>query len=426
MGLKEFTEKSFALFGLPCIWDGKNYIIFDPVKIKMYCFDKQEDINNPNLFEQLVAMGFALNPESVFESSNRKQVTMIVTTDCNLACPYCYTYSKVNPVYLQPEMAVAILQTVVKPEERLYLQFFGGEPTLNFPCIKAVTQYIKTYIPDHFIYITTNGVIKDESVLDFLLESQMGFYLSLDGTKPFNDKNRVTCKERLGTYDDVIRTLRRILAVSLPVKMRSTVTTEGVGDMVPFAKEMFDMGVKLIHFCPKIELGRATSSYSEGTENFQDRFVEELDNVLDLARSYKAKVVTTGSLALGQPMRPYCKILDTEGKILITPEGRRTLCYGAQDEYHPIAENFLYGKFTGSEFEYNSNIKEVIDKAFSCNSAQCNDCFAQFVCSGGCLAENLSSTGQMDKIDPAWCQMQKKLWFSTILRIYKNSRRVVK
>ncbi|OGD57143.1 hypothetical protein A2V71_01780 [Candidatus Berkelbacteria bacterium RBG_13_40_8] len=421
--LSKKVERSFVYHGLPCIWTGKVYAFFDPANLKMAIFKDQASLSKTKI-KDLEIQGFKLDPQPVLMSNLEKQVTLILTTDCNLACPYCYTRSKVNPTYLDANVAISILKTEVPTDRRLYLQYFGGEPTLNFDCIQAVTEFAKSRYPDLFIYITTNGVMSQE-VLDYLIRQKIGFYLSLDGTKEFNDKFRRTRDTDEGTFDQVMQTLRSLLKYDIPVKIRSTVTENNLENMIDFASEMFRQGVKLIHFCPKTDIGRG-SNVDQGIndEDYQNRFIGNLETVLDLAKESSARVITPATLAIGKPFSPYCKILQTENKILITPEGKRTLCYGTQDEYHPESHHFVCADYRPDQdiLVPRPGVVEKVLETYRKNSLHCSDCFAQFMCQGGCMAENLALTGDMAGFNDRWCQMQKKLWHFTIERIFRSSR----
>jgi len=415
-------EKSFAYHGLPCIWTGSEFVLFDPANLKMVVFRDQKSVLETKT-KDMEAKGLRLDQQPVFTNPHERQVTLILTTDCNLACPYCYTNSKINPVYLDASVAIAILESEIPPDKRLYLQYFGGEPTLNFDCIQAVTEFTKSRHPDLFIYITTNGVMPEE-VLNYLVKQRVGFYLSLDGTKEFNDRFRFMRDTGKGTFDQVMQTLRKLLEHHIPVKIRSTVTENNLDNMTDFAREMFDQGAGLIHFCPKIDIGRGANIGQEmSDEDFQDSFIRNLEAVLDLAKAKAAKVITPASLVIGRPLTPYCKILQTANKILITPEGKRTLCYGTQDEYHPESRHFICADYSSEKGVLipRSGATENILAKYQENIPYCSACFARFMCQGGCMAENLALTGNMSEFSDRWCQMQKKLWHSTIERIFRRS-----
>jgi len=419
-------EKSFNFHSLPCIYLDEKYVLFDPHSLRICSVDEREKLFANNALQRLRNFGFTFGRKIRRFSQKENHITLILTTDCNLACPYCYTESKKQVINLDPKIAVAILDSQINYDNRVFIQFFGGEPTLNVDCIRQIFRHVNKKTKNVFFYITTNGVMP-ERTLSFLIANKFGFYLSLDGTKEYHNKTRITQKGE-GTFDKVIEVLNRILENNLAVKIRTTVTSENIDNMFQFAEYMFNLGVKIIHFCPLVSVGLgAHKQKSFSDEEFQSQFVTELDKVLDLARERGTKVLTPMTLALKKPSMPYCKIFHNENKILITPEGKRTLCFGAQGEYNSIAQHFIFGDFDLSkgEFVYREGVKERIIEAYQENLKQCSNCFAQFMCQGGCLAENLTLTGNMGQLPLSWCQMNRKLCYSFIERIYRYSKRRV-
>jgi len=426
MKLNEQIKKSFIFHGLPCICFDSLYVLFDPINLKMCAFTNVEELYESFTISYLNDLGFFLDPVPCSLELNEKSITLILTTDCNLACPYCYTNSKINSIYLDPIIAISILNSEIDKNKPLYIQYFGGEPTLNFECIKVVTDFVIKKHSDPFFYITTNGVMSDK-ILNYLLDKAFAFYLSIDGTEEYHNRNRYLRYGNAGSYNQVIYTLKKILSHNLSVKVRCTVTDSNINNMFDFAKNMFDLGVKILHFCPKINIGLgATTKQQINQEEFQNSFIENLDNIFNLAKEKNARVITPATLAIGQPLTSYCKIFTTNNKILITPDGKRTLCFGAQDEYNPISNSFIYADFdlTNKEFIMRKGIKESLFQGYQKNLTKCKSCFAKFMCQGGCLAENLTLSGKVDILNDTWCQMHRKLWYLVITRIFKNSIKI--
>ncbi len=420
---KDNINNSFNYNGLPCVYAKGKYFLFDPYSIKAASFKEKKKLFEQETINKLTETGFVLNNYAEFhQKKNEKHYTFILTTDCNLACDYCYTQSKNEKKYLDANLAINIFeQTTEKYDQQLFIQYFGGEPSLNFSTLRKITEYIKSKNDKAFFYITTNGVMPD-NVLKYLCDNNFGFYLSIDGTKEYHDLSRKTL-ENGGSYDNVINTLDVILSKKLSVKIRTTVTEKNVENMPTFAEQLFLKGAKLLHFAPIVKVGNAKDYSDFQCERFQDQFIENLSIVLDLAKKYNAKVITPISLSLKRPLLPYCKIFDDTQKIIITPEGKQTLCFGAQGEFNPISNKFVFASFKSNpnSIEYNYSIKEELLSSFQANlKNNCKLCFAQFFCQGGCFAENFAENKSFTILNQDWCNFNRKIAYFLIMRIIEN------
>ena len=424
--LRFTTTQHFNFKGLPCIYENGEYKLFDPFTLKQVSFVDKEILSSPETLTKLEKHGFVFYdkmPEYT-QPKKEKHLTFILTTDCNMGCIYCYTESKRTKINMDPFLALEIIDAEIPDnyEGNLFVQFFGGEPTLNFTAIQLITERIKEKCQNPFFYITTNGIMR-KHVFQYLAENKFGFYLSLDGTKEFNDINRITLKGS-GTFDKVYETLTKVLSNELPLKIRATITSTTVDNMHIFAEEMFKIGVKLLQFTPIAHVGYAVDhDFLEENEAFQNRYVTNLSLALDIAKKYNARILTSISLALKIPPKPYCKIFHDDTKILITPEGKRTLCYGVQTNSNTNSDKFLYADFDRQEknFSCQSEIRtEILDAYEKVTVKYCNNCFAQFMCNGGCFAGNLTSEGHMDKLDRNFCNMKRKETYMLLSRIINN------
>lgn len=418
---QERLERCFNFKGLPCLDFGKGYVVFDPFSLKKATFPDLSWTPRTKDIEALAAQGFHFRERLPdYEApSNEIHITFILTTDCNLGCMYCYTDSKREKLRLGVDLARCIADAHVPADYAgsVFVQLFGGEPTLNFEAIQAITESIEARSTKPFFYITTNGVMRP-NVLEYLLAHQYGFYLSLDGVREFNDLNRVTL-DGGGTYGLVEKTLDQILARKAPLKVRSTITPSTVGGMERFAEAMFQRGVKLLQFTPVVPIGRNASDDS-ADDAFHDAYLEGLMNSIELARTHGASILTPLSLALKRAPKPYCKIFHDDTKILVTPEGRRTLCYGIQGDFNRNSGQFLYGDFDAEngQFRVDGAVRKRIMQAYHyLTDNHCERCFAQFLCNGGCLAENLEANGRMDELNRSFCSLKRKEAYLLLERV---------
>ncbi len=414
-------ERCVNFKGLPCIDFGKGYVVFDPSSLKKATFPDLSWTTRKEDIEALATQGFRFRERLPdYEApTDEIHLTFILTTDCNLGCKYCYTDSKREKLRLSADLARRIAEAHVPAgyAGSVFVQLFGGEPTLNFETIQAITEAVEARSAKPFFYITTNGVMRTD-VLEYLLAHRYGFYLSLDGVREFNDLNRVTLSGG-GTYELVEKTLDQVLVRKAPLKVRSTITRSTVGGMERFAEAMFRRGVKLLQFTPVVPIGRNAGD-DPVDDAFHDAYLDGLMNSIDLARVYGASILTPLSLALKRAPKPYCKIFHDDTKVLVTPEGRRTLCYGVQGDFNRNSDRFLYGEFDAEDgqFRVDGAVKERILQAYHhLTDSHCDHCFAQFLCNGGCLAENLEANGRMDELNRSFCSLKRKEAYLLLERV---------
>lgn len=418
----KMIEKSFSFYGLPCIFFDGCYHLYNYFTQKSATFSDLNSLSDINVLDSLKKTGVLGGINSVKrDNANELHLTFITTTDCNLACDYCYAESKRQKLYLSPKVASSIIDSLLGNHfnGHLFVQFFGGEPTLNMPAIEAIVNKIKQKTNDVFFYVTTNGIF-DNNVLQYLIDENIRAYLSIDGIESDHNIHRKTIDGK-GSYLIALNNLTRIIESGLACKVRSTITPANITNMISFAEEMFKLGVKLIHFTPMAKIGYANGKTPVIiNEEFEDLFCHKLELVLDIAKQYNAQVITPISLALNRPPRPHCKVFKNDQKIIITPEGKRTLCYGIQSASNSFSKYFLFESFDPSNSIWDTKpiIKDTLCKAYEFNmQCYCAKCFANFTCGGGCFAQNLNSNQKLDVLDISFCSIQKKMVFMLLRRL---------
>lgn len=154
-----------------------------------------------------------------------------VTEKCNLNCDYCYV--KKQPKTMSMETAVAAFEYFKKMlSERdlqtgeIHVGFHGGEPLLNFPVIKYLTEQFKEEYGDKVRYysLTTNGTVFNEEMFQFLM-ANIELSVSIDGKRSTNDLKRHYSDGR-SPYDETLRTLEFLKANSTPCRVRMTINQQ--------------------------------------------------------------------------------------------------------------------------------------------------------------------------------------------------------
>lgn len=169
-------------------------------------------------------------------------VNLWVTNQCNLNCMYCYEGSKKDKIFQQEYVEPLILFikefAMEVPQEELMINFHGGEPLLNFDMIRTVVKRLKQENMRANYSFTTNGLLINEYMVQFIKENDIYLSISLDGGKEINDKNRVDYAGN-GTYDRVMKQIALLKDYGVSYRTRMTVIPET-------ASQLFDSVITLI------------------------------------------------------------------------------------------------------------------------------------------------------------------------------------
>ena len=163
------------------------------------------------------------NPNEQWRSGTSKNITFIVTKDCQLACKYCYLVGKNSKERMSWEVAKQAVDYILChesdfKEESVIWDFIGGEPFLEIELIDRICDYIKKemYVRNHHWFdsyrfsFSTNGINYHDSKVQRFIEKNhlhLSIGITIDGTKFKHDLNRVYKNSERGSYDDVVRNI---------------------------------------------------------------------------------------------------------------------------------------------------------------------------------------------------------------------------
>lgn len=182
------------------------------------------------------------------EHSKPANAVVSLTDDCCLACSYCFCQQQPN--YMSYETAEAVIQWLLsnkQTEERPSYTFFGGEPLMQFDNI--IKPLVEKYYQDIDFSITTNGMLLNEDVVDFLYKYQIQPLLSFDGVPEVQNTQRAT-KDSTSSFEQVLLNIPYLLLRFPKTVMRATLTANSIPyiyENVLMAKEL---GFQNITFCP--------------------------------------------------------------------------------------------------------------------------------------------------------------------------------
>ncbi len=344
-----------------------------------------------------------------------KAMCLHVAHDCNLSCRYCFAgEGKYHGCSALMSLGVGkrALEYLVEhsgTRHNLEVDFFGGEPLMNWDVVKELVAYGRELEKHHnknFRFtLTTNGILLDESMFDFINKEMSNVVLSLDGRKAVNDYMR-SSRNGKGSYDIIVPKFVK-MAESRHQKdyyVRGTYTHYNTD----FAKDVLhvaDLGFKEISFEPVVAPPEA--DYALRDEDLPVLLQQYDDLAVEMLRREKK----------GEGFTYYHYMIDLTGGPCIV---KRVSGCGVGTEYVAVSpEGDLYPchQFVGEEnfkmgtvFEGITN-DEVRDQFRQCNiyaHKECDDCFARFYCSGGCVANAYHSTGSVLGVYEYGCELHRR------------------
>ncbi len=409
---KNISTKDFLYYGLPCVWDNLNekYIIFSPYALKVARIACTK-IATPVVKEELEKEGFfGITSES--EDNNKAlKIALIITTNCNLRCNYCYSYPNSTHLDMTAEYALRIIKEKIKTDtEKVYITFYGGEPTLNMKAIKAVVRHFEEMDKTVYFLIVTNGTSSDEDI-DYLINKGFKFIVSSDGTPDITYNQRHPAKD-IPLSKHIEQTILKLVQKDATFQVRATLTSRNLTSLKEGFSYWSSLGVKFVHFEP-VSLSKESILKSP----HPNEYVGNIILALDEAEKLGIYVISSPYMNLLTPSTHFCTTAAME-KELYAPDGSISACYQVQRRKHPLQE-FLIGEYAkdSDSFIYYEDRKKKLKNIKVADDEPCINCFAKYICAGGCPLRNKRETGDMKGIDDWMCHVKKYLIHDAILRI---------
>ena len=344
-----------------------------------------------------------------------KALCLHVAHTCNLNCSYCFASQGKyhgDRALMSFEVGKQALDFLVEnsgTRTNLEVDFFGGEPLMNFNVVKQIVAYARSIEKEkhkNFRFtLTTNGMLIDDDVIEFANKEMSNVVLSLDGRKEIHDRLRVDYAGN-GSYDTIVPKFQKLVASrgGKNYYMRGTFTHANPD----FTKDVFhmaDLGFTELSMEPVV--GAPDDPASLTPEDIE--IVKEQYEILakDMLRREKE----------GKPITFYHYMLDlTEGPCIY----KRISGCGSGTEYMavtPWGDLYPCHQFVGEEAYKLGNIWDGVtndslrDEFRSCNAyarKECKDCWAKLYCSGGCAANAFHASGTIRGIYEPGCELFKK------------------
>lgn len=357
--------------------------------------------------------------DKAFDFKNRhteiKALCLHVAHTCNLNCTYCfaaqgkYHGERALMSFETGKRALDFLVENSGKRRNLEVDFFGGEPLMNFEVVKQLVAYARS-IEDkcgkHFRFtLTTNGVLLDDEVTEFANRECHNVVLSLDGRKEVHDRLRKTINGK-GSYDTIVPKFQKFVKArgDKGYYVRGTFTHNNT-DFTNDIFHMADLGFTELSMEPVV--CAPGEEYALTEEDLPVLFEQYEILAKEMLRRERE----------GRPFTFYHYMLDLTGGPCIY---KRISGCGSGTEYlavTPWGELYPCHQFVGDPKYSMGNIwdgvtnKALQDEFKLCNAyarPDCKDCWAKLYCSGGCAANAYHATGSITGTYHYGCELFKK------------------
>ena len=343
-----------------------------------------------------------------------KAMCLHVAHDCNMRCGYCFADDGAfsgERGFLTTETgkkAIDFLLEKSGSRRNLEIDFFGGEPLINFDVVKDLVAYGRKreqeFDKNIRFTITTNGMLLDEEKEDFINRNMDNVILSIDGRKDVNDRMRKTAAGA-GTYDQIVSNFKRFTKRRDGLYyVRGTFTAYNL-DFVKDVKHLADLGFENVSVEPVVTDEKMEYAIREDDiPEILNEYDKLADVYLDYARNGKQFAFFHFNMDLEQGP---CVIKRVSGcgagteYVAVSPEGDIYPCHQFVGE-----EEFKLGNLYDSEF--NNHLYDRFNKTHIYNKSDCLNCWAKFYCSGGCHANAYHANKDLNTPYTIGCEMEKK------------------
>ena len=357
--------------------------------------------------------------ESIIDFKKRKTVVkalcLHIAHDCNLACRYCFAEEgeyhgrRALMSYETGKQALDFLIANSGNRRNLEVDFFGGEPLMNWQVVKDLVKYgreqEKIHNKNFRFTLTTNGVLLNDEIMEFANKEMANVVLSIDGRKEVHDYMRPFRKGK-GSYDLIVPKFQKFAESRNQEKyyVRGTFTHNNL-DFSKDVLHLADLGFKQISVEPVVSLPEEPYA------------IKEEDIPVICAEYDKLAAEMVKRHREGNDFNFFHFMIDLTGGPCVY---KRLSGCGSGTEYlavTPWGDLYPCHQFVGEEGFLLGNVFEgikntdLVDEFKCCNvyaKEKCRNCFARFYCSGGCAANSYKFHGSINDAYDIGCELQKK------------------
>jgi len=391
--------------------------------------------------------GMLFSPEENSDIDIKRRITDVtlnIVNTCNLRCRYCwnqagaYGGSSKNNKKMQKEIAFNAIDLLLKESngaQDLVVDFYGGEPLLNFDLIKEVIDYCrkiesKGKIDFHFL-LATNGTLLTKEKGEYLIGNGVDVAVSLDGSRKIQDRQR-PFSDGKGSYDAVLNNINSIRPeYRKRIVGRATFTPYSTNAIETF-NFLRSLGFDRIEVCESEKAGYGLEEKSQfffsGAEG-----IRQLKSIYyDLALFY-TKEILNGNLTYANTyfnrfFKQLSRLYNIQSIVGTCSAGFTLMAVDMDGTIYPctaFVEMPKFGIGTVQEGIDDDRLKNFLDNKIS-SSENCSKCWAKRICRGcgSCYNLNYFSNKNLSKPDPYYCELfryKTKLMIAMIAEIAKKN-----
>ncbi len=344
-----------------------------------------------------------------------KALCLHIAHDCNLACKYCFAEEgeyhgrRALMSFDVGKKALDFLVANSGNRVNLEVDFFGGEPLMNWQVVKDLVAYgrslEKTHNKKFRFTLTTNGVLLNDDILEFANQEMANIVLSIDGRKEIHNLMRPH-RGGQGSYDEIVPKFIKVAESrnQMDYYVRGTFTHNNL-DFSKDVLHLADLGFKQISVEPVV--APETEDYAIREEDIPVLKQQYDELAVEMIRRRKE----------GKGFNFFHFMIDLEGGPCVA---KRLSGCGSGTEYlavTPWGDFYPCHQFVGQDEFLLGNVDDGILKTGVCENFKhcnvyakeaCKNCFAKFYCSGGCAANAYNFTGQINGVYETGCELQRK------------------
>ena len=397
------------------------------------CYSEQDIADAQREIDELTRQGLLFSPEGEHKpavySGIIKSMCLNVSHLCNLRCEYCFadggTYNGTAENMSLDVALKAIDMIVSKSANRhnLEVDFFGGEPLLNFDVVKKTVEYARSIEKAHnknFRFtITTNAMLLNDEIIDFFNKEMYNVVVSIDGRRSVHDCVRKTASGK-GSFDTAIKNALRFKQLRKgQYYIRGTYTALNKD----FSKDVLflnDLGFDQLSIEPvvlpenhrlaikKEDIEQLKAEYDKLAEAYVERRKGEkwfnfFHFMLDI---YNGPCESKRLVGCGAG----------NDYVAVAPNGNIYPCHQFDGEKDYVIGNVLDGTF-------NTEIPKFFAENNLLKKDKCRNCWAKYYCSGGCAANAIKYGGGINKPYELSCElMRKRIECAIAVNCVENSK----
>ncbi|MGE4273575.1 MAG: nif11-like peptide radical SAM maturase [Desulfitobacterium sp.] len=345
---------------------------------------------------------------------------LFLTQSCNLRCIYCYgdggeygTGGSMDTTTAR--QAVDWLIAKSGKMKKMYLGFFGGEPLINFPLMKTTVEYANKKAQEAHkeveFFVTTNATLLDEEKMSFINEQQISVQISFDGPKEIQDAQRPFVNGQ-GSYDSVVPKIKKLLALAPKTSGHAVLwgdtdpqlikdTLQDIGfttfSLAPASHSLFTDESDKNNSIRKIQLQLQALEQEAATWLLHIRSRDK-----EILRSLKASSAGYGIY------HGMVALLHNRHRYHFCGVGRKMVGVSVTGDIYPCHrfvgnDDYKMGHVGDEKFNRDGYLQSPL-----VSQANCASCFASHYCAGGCLHDNLSSSGSSDIPSEEICHLRRR------------------